>query len=528
MTGPVIDTTATEAPDEPVDDGGFDYVPDQDRSTPADPPAPTTTDLAVREPSAIGGQQLVPAADELRTMVQMANTFAHSNLVPKSLHGKTEDCLLVLWTARDLGIALTTAFRKLHPIDGQITVAPTLRLAIVRQRGLGRVWKDPASGPGHCTWYAIRSDDPTGFVESSSYGVADARAAGLVGRDCDPTEGTHGRGNMNKRGWASCGCKDNWVANPRRMPSHRALGFLMEDVFPEVGTGLYSADELGAVTDEHGNPVIDVTEVGPLDGMPALEPTPEQRREQRQAQADAEWITPDDAWHLQARINALPDEHRDTLRDRWKSQQRLGTRPPWAIPASAVALAKSLVAGVEGAAAKDGHDRNVRPAELLNSLGETVIMVLCGRVYPDDGLPPNPEFDVDGPGDDSPPPTDGPADGPVSAPEGSGGPEGAEPAAEPAQAHTGADAANGRPGLEALEDMAERRGRVTATVTNEVMALSLAEVDDELRTMGLPTEGAGGARRQRLIVAEVESRIAGTGGRYANLTPPPQEDQPDE
>lgn len=520
MTGPVIDTTATEAPDEPVDDGGFDYVPDQDRSTPADnfagnvtpddieprdgeaAPAPTT-DLAVPDqPPVTGELDTVPAGHELRALAQMATTFAGADLVPKPLRGKPADCLLVLMTARDLGLSVTTAFRELHPIDGRVTASPKVKLAIIRQRRLGRVWPDPANGTQGATWYATRADDPE-TVYSSTFTMDDARAAALHG-------------------------KDNWRHYPARMLSWRALGYLIDDAFSEVGTGLYSADELGAVTDVDGRVVIDVTEVGPVDGMPAPEPTPEQRREQRQAQADAEWITPDDAWHLQARINALPDEHRDTLRDRWKAQQRLGTRPPWAIPASAVALAKSLVAGVEGAAAKDGHDRNVRPAELLNSLGETVIMVLCGRVYPDDGLPPNPEFDVDGPGDDSPPPTDGPADGPVSAPEGSGGPEGAEPAAEPAQAHTGADAANGRPGLEALEDMAERRGRVTATVTNEVMALSLAEVDDELRTMGLPTEGAGGARRQRLIVAEVESRIAGTGGRYANLTPPPQEDQPDE
>lgn len=55
------------------------------------------------------------------------------------------------------------------------------------------------------------------------------------------------------------------------MLSWRALGYLLDEAVPEVGTGLYSPDELGAVTDEEGSPVIDVTEVGQVDGMPEPE-----------------------------------------------------------------------------------------------------------------------------------------------------------------------------------------------------------------------------------------------------------------
>jgi hypothetical protein len=572
VTGPVIDATATEQPDGPVDDGGFDYVPCDDcettgrncrahsggsttadnsaaNVTPGDierrddeaASAPTTGALAVLDqPPVIGELATVPAGDELRALAQMAVTFASASLVPKALRDKPADVLLVLMTARDLGLTVTTALRKLHVIDGQVTVAPTLKLAIVRQRRLGRVWKDAGSGPGWAKWYAIRADDPAGFVESSEYGVTDARSQGLVGADCDPTAGTHGRGSKQAAGWLSCGCKRNWAQSPQRMPSHRALGYLMDDVFPEVGTGLYSPDELGAIVDAEGNPVIDVTEVGPVDGMPVPEPSPAQR----QAQADAEYISPDDAWQLQARILSLPDEQRLALRERWKAQDRLGQRPPWAIPSTAVTLARNLVAGVESDAAKttDGYDRNVRPAELATSLAETAIMILSGRIYPDDGPPAVPEFDVDGPGDDSPPPVpDMALDSPEPIP-GTPGPETApdaatgEPAPDPGTLAT--SAANGRPGLDALEDLAERRGRVTETVTREVQALTLQQVDEELRIKKLPTDGGGGARRMRLITVEVETRIGlpmpdEIHEQVAPLmgdddAPAPQEDHPDE
>jgi hypothetical protein len=50
------------------------------------------------------------------------------------------------------------------------------------------------------------------------------------------------------------------------MLSWRAVGYLLDDLFPEVGTGLYSPDELGAVTDGDGEP-IEVRAVEPLPGM---------------------------------------------------------------------------------------------------------------------------------------------------------------------------------------------------------------------------------------------------------------------
>lgn len=217
------------------------------------------------------GMSLVPVRDELKGLTELAVTLAIAENTPKDLKGRPAAVLAVFLTGRELGIPPMTALRNLHVIDGKVTVNPKVRAAMVRREGLGKLW--PHQGPREvtcpgvgradhdedctmcagsdrvirlcecgsdrpdndadvCTWHAKRADDEF-VIYSATYTMAMATNAKLSG-------------------------KDNWKNYPDRMLSWRALGYLLDDAFPEIGTGLYSPDELGAITDEEGEPIIDV------------------------------------------------------------------------------------------------------------------------------------------------------------------------------------------------------------------------------------------------------------------------------
>lgn len=226
--------------------------------------------------SALPGLPVVPSDSEMRNLAQLANTLANADAVPKALRRKPNDVFLVLLSARDLGVTLTAAMREFHVIEGKVTLSPKVKLGLVRQAGLGRVWPDPANDNSQAVWFAERHDAP-GIVFESKFGWSDATLAQLVDDRCTP--GAHWVGekgpqreNRRNRGGESdttsveCFCKVNYKKYPQRMLSWRAAGYLLDDVFPEIGTGLYSPDELGAVTNDDGEP-IEVRAVESLPGM---------------------------------------------------------------------------------------------------------------------------------------------------------------------------------------------------------------------------------------------------------------------
>ena len=213
--------------------------------------------------SALADLPVVPQASEMNSIAQLAVTLAAAGACPSAIRGKPNDVFLVLLSARDLGVSLTTAMREFHVIEGKVTLSPKVKLALVRQSGLGKIWPDAENGPEKATWHTERNDLP-GHPISSTFSWADAQLAHLVDSRCTPYE--HWRASGGGRNSAECLCKSNWKTYPARMLSWRAAGYLLDDVYPEVGTGLYAPDEIGAVTDADGEP-IEVRAVESLPGM---------------------------------------------------------------------------------------------------------------------------------------------------------------------------------------------------------------------------------------------------------------------
>lgn len=248
------------------------------------------------------GLAIVPAQEEMRGMAAMAVTLAGANALPAALRGRPNDVFLILLTARDLNVALTTAIREFHIIDGKVTLSPKAKLAMVNERGAREgwaIWPDPANNGNRerATWYATRADRP-GVTYASTFTIEDAKGANLTGKD-----------------------KSAWKTYPQRMLSWRALGYLLDDAFPEVGTGLYSPDEMGAITDEEGS-VIDVDAIDPLDGMN------DPRRGRNAPAGPPEPATDEDKAELRRRVTALPEGGQDAVRDAvLATREREGVEP---------------------------------------------------------------------------------------------------------------------------------------------------------------------------------------------------------
>lgn len=290
------------------------------------------TDLAV-----------VPAQNEMEAIAQLAVTFAAAGAVPKALLNRPNDVFLVLMTARDLGMGLTTAMRECHVIEGKVTISPKAKLAMVRQQGLGRIWPDPGNDGESATWYAERDDLP-GVRHSYTFTKAMATAAKLLpGKD-----------------------KSAWSTYPERMLSWRACGYLLDDVFSEVGTGLYSPDELGAVTDADGQAIIDVVGTAePLGGMAAP------RGHNQPPPPPEPPAAEDDLAALRTRIGALAEHSADArtaLVALWTKPRNDDTTDPTLPPiqhlmAKQVKIADAMVASIEQRARRGEWGPWVEPSE---------------------------------------------------------------------------------------------------------------------------------------------------------------------
>lgn len=336
-------TTTDPAPEEVLEGELVDPDPPGVALERATEPVPMPTAPAVEV-----ALDKIPGHAELQTLAQLATTFAFSQLVPKPLQNRPEDVLLVLLTARDLGLSTTVALRECHPIDGRVTVSPKLKLAIVRERRLGRVWPDPDNDVTHHRWFAARADDPE-TVYSVTYTWRDAQRAGLVQEAC--TAGEHSDKCKKGRAWGASradrdhSCKSNWVSYPGQMLQWRTMGYLMDQAFGEVGVGLYSADELGAVTDEDGH-VIDILESGPIDGMPDRTPA------KAEPGTDPNDVAPEDVRaQFKERIYRLPHPAIEVLREQWaRRDERTGDPTLWPLPTlpnRQVKAAGALIAGFE-------------------------------------------------------------------------------------------------------------------------------------------------------------------------------------
>lgn len=317
----------------------------------------------------------VPGRDEFLTLCQLARVYSQSGIVPRALKGKPADVLVVLMTGRDLGIPLTAALRKVYVIEGQPSIAPQLKLSLIRKKGLGNVIPHPDNDKLWDRQGAIPLG-PGGQVITDAEGnivgwtgalgppfwftwAEDAVIGGYVREGCTPTHHTDecnkARANSNvpqHNGRTANYCKDNYRKNPRRMLWQRASGFVADDHFSEATLGLYDPDELGGMLDEDGQ-LIDVNHVEVPDGFAAGGGTG--------GAGQGEELTPVDlaeAWAVQLRVFSMPEDAQAEFRERWMKSKKVpgGLCDRWdddgqlkvkRFPQQKLAVVESMLRGVE-------------------------------------------------------------------------------------------------------------------------------------------------------------------------------------
>jgi hypothetical protein len=484
----------------------------------------------------------IPGREEFLSMAGMARMIALSPLAPKHLRGEPYSAFLVLLTARDLGISITYAIAKIVPIEGKPSIPPELQRALVRRKGLGDIEPhEDNDTQAVATFARARALYPDGRVGPwATFTWQDAQIAELVDPDCEsPLPHVTGDGvqvaghavkdckRKNGDRYKGCYCKDNWRKYPRRMLWQRVQGYVTRDHFPEATLGLYTADELGAITDEDGH-VIDVATVE----LPEGYTDPGEQRAQRSQQATEQAERPSDPadlLELNLRILALPEGLRQQLGARWRADGSDGNEPSrlaqistTAVPKRLLAMARAMVNAHEAQAKQAGVDLDALRAEVeADTAGVRQLRVKLGLPVDDpepdpgaaapaepDGLPAEPEFDVDAEPASAPEGAPEPEAAPGTPDEALGASSGDQGAPDEGDSTPAEDPPMAEDWNAQLASLAERvrtecqgvPDEVIAEITQEIKGLHHSKLNGQLREAGVPDTGPIDLRRMHLAL----------------------------
>ena len=154
---------------------------------------------------------------EFETMCQR---MAKSSFVPVAFRGHPVDVYVAAMWGAQLGLSPIVSVQNISIINGKPSIYGDLAKAICYKSGLMTGCVETIDGSGdqmkaRCT--VTRKGDSDKHV--FEFSVADAKRAGLWGK------------------------KGPWQQYPKRMLQMRARGFALRDVFPDVLSGLITAEE---------------------------------------------------------------------------------------------------------------------------------------------------------------------------------------------------------------------------------------------------------------------------------------------
>src|SRR5262245_20784916 len=182
-----------------------------------------THELATTEP------KLLPKA-EAGSMTPWAG-FEHklafcaqmipSGFLPTAVNTPAK-ALAIIQTGAELGIPPMHALRSINVIQGKPALSSELMAALMRRGGVRLEWLD--SSPQKATLKATR---PSGVSFTGIYSIEEAFMAGLV-------------------------TKDGWKRYPAAMLRARAIALVARVIAPDMISGMYTPEELGADVDAEG------------------------------------------------------------------------------------------------------------------------------------------------------------------------------------------------------------------------------------------------------------------------------------
>ena len=200
-------------------------------------------------------------AETIGEAVQLSDMLAKSALVPAALRGKPQDILLILATARELGIGPMQALADVNVIQGKPVLSADLMISLCRRR------------PDVCKYITlIESTDTRAVYETHRVGAP------------KPETFTFTMDDAKKLGLAG---KDNYSKQPKTMLRRRAAAMLARETYQDLVRG-YDPDEMEDVVRAapKADPVRELPPVAaPADAVVEPEPPPDFENDSR----DEEW-----------------------------------------------------------------------------------------------------------------------------------------------------------------------------------------------------------------------------------------------
>lgn len=183
-------------------------------------------------------QQMVRASgdglQDFLAMREQAKVLVQSGFLPKAVN-TPEKAMAIIQTGRELGLGPMQSLRSIHIIEGKPTMSADLIAGLALAKVPGSVLRVAETTNEKCVVEAGRAGQK---VTPFTFTMKDAQQAGLAG-------------------------KSNWKNYPRAMLRARAITEAARAIFPDAVMGLYDPDELGAVTNEAGQVVAEVTNIAP-------------------------------------------------------------------------------------------------------------------------------------------------------------------------------------------------------------------------------------------------------------------------
>lgn len=165
--------------------------------------------------------ELLPAPKSTAEAMELAKTLASSQLIPKAFQQRPGDVFVAMMWSYSLGIPIVQGLQGIAVINGKPSLYGDALLAVCMGSGQMADIEETVTGNADnltATCKVTRRGKPTPVV--STFSMADARAAGLLGKP------------------------GPWKQYTSRMLKMRARAFALRDAFPDVLSGIASAEEM--------------------------------------------------------------------------------------------------------------------------------------------------------------------------------------------------------------------------------------------------------------------------------------------
>lgn len=180
--------------------------------------------------------------------MEFATWLAQSSLLPKAVN-KVHDIFFIICAGMELGLPPMAALRGLYTVHGRTALESKTKAALCIQKGAALYFKRIEFTPEATTWETQRRGKEPERMRYTRQEAIDAFLA--------PGKPTGG-------GPPVAGKEGPWRQFTQRMISHRALGWLCDDVYPDVVMGVATAEDFdGAETNYQ--PISTAAKAGAID-----------------------------------------------------------------------------------------------------------------------------------------------------------------------------------------------------------------------------------------------------------------------